>query len=927
MPKIQDFRKLGQSIWYDYLRRSFITSGELKALIDEGLVGVTSNPSIFEKAIAGSTDYDEDLQRLVREGKSPTEILETLMLEDLAQTADLFLPIYKKLNGADGYASIEVNPLMAQDSEEMIAEGKRFFQALNRPNVMIKIPATPAGFPVIDELISEGINVNVTLIFSRTQYRAAAEAYLSGLEKLLSKGGDLSKVSSVASFFVSRVDTAVDRELDKVANKELQGKIAIANAKLAYADFKELFKGPRWERLRSKGARIQRVLWASTSTKNPHYPDTLYVDSLIGPETINTVPPATLRAVLDHGIMAQTIDTGLDSARAQIKQLQALGINLEAITNQLEDEGIASFSKAFDTLVDTIVQKRDRLEAEWHHESANLGAYQNKVDASLASISEKRIIHRIWRHDYTVWKPDPTEISNRLGWLHTAEIMLENLHRIDGLVKVAQAAGYKHAYLLGMGGSSLAPKVFIKTFGAHDGYLDLTVIDSTDPDFILEQSKRVDPVKALFIVSTKSGTTVETLSFFKFFYNQVASAVGKEKAGEHFVAITDPGTELATLAEQYHFRATFLNDPNIGGRYSALSFFGLVPAALIGMDVARLLNQATTVACSCETCVDSKENPGAWLGAILGELAKAGRDKVTFVASDKIASFADWVEQLIAESTGKDGRGILPIVGEPLGPPEVYGNDRVFVYLQLEGDIVQDAELSALERAGHPVVRTRVLDLYDLGRQFFLWEMAIAIAGYVIGINPFDQPNVEMAKESARQMVAEYTEKGALPSEKPSLESDGVSVYGTINAKTAGDALTRFLEQVGQGAYVALQAYVHPTVETYAALQELRVRLRGRTKLATTVGYGPSFLHSTGQLHKGDAGHGLFLQFTSEHRQDAPIPDEPGSSSGAVSFGTLEAAQALGDREALLSRGRKVIKFHFSRDVVEGLNRLSEAVA
>jgi glucose-6-phosphate isomerase len=554
-----------------------------------------------------------------------------------------------------------------------------------------------------------------------------------------------------------------------------------------------------------------------------------------------------------------------------------------------------------------------------------MGIYQSKVDETLSSLNEKRIIQRIWEHDYTVWKQDPTEISNRLGWLHTAEAMLENLPRVEELVKAVQDAGYKYAYLLGMGGSSLAPKVFSKTFGTRSGYLDLTIIDSTDPDFILEHSKRIDPGKTLFIVSTKSGTTEETLSFFKFFYNQVASTVGNQKAGEHFVAITDPRTKLTKLADMYHFRATFPNDPNIGGRYSALSFFGLVPAALIGIDLARLLKQATAVANRCESC-DMKENPGAWLGAILGELAKAGRNKVTFVASDKIASFADWAEQLIAESTGKEGRGILPVADEPLGPPKVYGNDRLFVYLQLDGDTAYETELSTLEKAGQPVVRIRFLDLYDIGRQFFLWEMAVAIAGHIIGINPFDQPNVEMAKMLARQMVADYTKKSALPSEGKSVDSDQICVYGSIKDNTPGEALTSFLKQGEQGSYLALQAYVNPTSETYRALQTLRVRLRTRTRMATTLAYGPSYLHSTGQLHKGDAGHGLFLQFTSEHQQDVPIPDEAGSTSSTVSFGILETAQAFGDYKALVSLGRNIIRFHFDRNVADRLNHLSEAV-
>jgi glucose-6-phosphate isomerase len=547
------------------------------------------------------------------------------------------------------------------------------------------------------------------------------------------------------------------------------------------------------------------------------------------------------------------------------------------------------------------------------------------VDKALVSLSENRIIQRIWERDYTVWKQGPTEISNRLGWLNTADNMLKKLHLIDELVGGAQAAGYTQVYLLGMGGSSLAPKVFSKTFGTRSGYLDLKLIDSTDPDFILEHSKRIDPGKTLFIVSTKSGTTEETLSFFRFFYNQAASAVGNGKAGEHFVAITDPGTKLTTLAEQYRFRATFLNDPNIGGRYSALSFFGLVPAALIGVDLVRLLKQTKDVASRCDSC-DVKENPSAWLGGILGELAKAGRDKVTFVTSDKIASFADWAEQLIAESTGKEESGILPVVGEPLGPPEVYGNDRLFVYLQLNGDTAHDSELSALEKTGQPIVRIRFHDPYDIGRQFFLWEMAVAIAGHIIGINPFDQPNVELAKALAKQMVANYAEKDASPTERKLSDSDQLCAYGSIKANTAGEALMSFLKQTQQGAYLALQAYVNPTAETYRALQTLRVRLRKHSKLATTVGYGPRFLHSTGQLHKGDAGHGFFLQFTSEHQQDAPIPDEAGSISSTVSFGTLEAAQALGDYKALLSLGRKAIRFHFDRNVVDGLNQLSEAI-
>jgi transaldolase/glucose-6-phosphate isomerase len=939
MTKLHELAHLGQAIWFDYIRRSFITSGELQTLIDEGLRGVTSNPTIFEKAIAGSTDYDEDLRRLVEAGKTVEEIYEALAQDDIRRAADLLRPVYEQTDGADGYVSLEVNPNLAHNTEGTIAEARRLFSALDRPNVMIKVPAAPAGIPAIETLIGEGIHVNVTLMFSLDHYEAVVEAYIAGLEKLAADGGDLSKVSSVASFFVSRVDTAVDRALEAIGTPEavaLQGKIAIANAQAAYARFCEIFSGGRWERLAAQGARVQRPLWASTSTKNPLYPDTLYVDSLIGPNTVNTVPPATLNAFRDHGTVAPTLEAGpsaslragLEEARIQLARLAELGVDLDAITQKLQEDGVAAFAQSFEALMATIAEKRDRLLAGWQHLSARLGTYQDAVAKALAEVAENQVVHRIWAHDHTVWKPEPTEITNRLGWLHTAEVMSENLYRLEELAEAVRADGYTHALLLGMGGSSLAPEVFRRTFGFKEGYLDLAVLDSTDPGAVLAQAERLNLARTLFIVATKSGTTVETLSFFKFFYNRVTDAVGASQAGEHFVAITDPGSTLADLADRYGFRATFLNDPNIGGRYSALSYFGLVPAALVGVNVPRLLDRALAVASGCESCVAAGDNLGAWLGAILGELAKAGRDKVTFAISPAIASFGDWVEQLIAESTGKEGRGILPVVGEPLGPPEVYGDDRLFVHLRLDGsagltiggdethDAAQRPELveglAALEAAGHPVVRLNLHDPYDLGGQFFLWEIATAVAGHRLGINPFDQPNVEAAKVLARRMVAEYTEKGALPSSE--------------SAPLTAEALNGFLSQAQPGDYIALQVYLQPTAATDAALLRLRTRLRDQFRLATTVGYGPRFLHSTGQLHKGDAGRGLFIQFTAEDLRDAPIPDEAGSPDSSITFGVLKAAQALGDQQALLVAGRRVIRFYLGTDVADGLRRLSEAL-
>jgi transaldolase/glucose-6-phosphate isomerase len=553
------------------------------------------------------------------------------------------------------------------------------------------------------------------------------------------------------------------------------------------------------------------------------------------------------------------------------------------------------------------------------HRWAGLGTYRAAVDAALSAMDQQRVMARIWAHDHTVWKPDPREITNRLGWLHTAEAMRADLPCLEEQVEAVRAGGITQALLLGMGGSSLAPEVFSQVFGTGDAAapghrgVELTVLDSTDPGAVLAQAERTDRTRALFIVATKSGTTTETLAFFRFFYNRVADELGRHRAGEHCVAITDPGSPLADLAERYHFRATFLSDPSIGGRYSALSHFGLVPALLLGVDVGLLLERASEAAARCGPSVPVRENTGAWLGTIMGTLAKAGRDKLTLAISPEVSSFGDWIEQLVAESTGKEGVGILPVVGESLETPEAFSDDRLFVHVRLADDETHDAALEGLRAAGHPVVRLGLRDRYDLGGQFFLWEMATAVAGHHLGVNPFEQPNVEAAKVLARKMVAEYRERGVLP--------DGET------APLTARALQQFLAQARPGDYLALQAYLPPTDRTTAALQALRRRLREAYRLATTVGYGPRFLHSTGQLHKGDAGRGLFIQLTADDPRDVPIPDEAGLPASSVAFGVLEAAQALGDRQALLDAGRRVIHFHLGEDVVGGLERLAEVVA
>jgi glucose-6-phosphate isomerase/transaldolase/glucose-6-phosphate isomerase len=550
---------------------------------------------------------------------------------------------------------------------------------------------------------------------------------------------------------------------------------------------------------------------------------------------------------------------------------------------------------------------------------SSLGPLQKDVQAALVRLEKDRIARRIRDRDHAVWRPDPAEISNRLGWLDSPTSMAAHLGEIRQVIDAARNEGCTHALLLGMGGSSLAPEVFRLTFGATPGFLDLGVLDSTHPAALLEWTRRLDPAKTLYLPATKSGGTVETMSFFKYFYNQTARLLGPGPAGRHFVAITDPGSGLEDLARQLKCRHVFLNDPEIGGRYSALSFFGLVPGGAIGMDLEKLLARARQAA--------DDPQAGLVLGAALGAGAMAGRDKLTLIASPGLEAAGAWVEQLIAESTGKEGKGILPVDREPLLAPSAYGKDRLFAYVRLQGDDQHDRPVQALVEAGQPVVQMDLDEPYDLGAAFFEWEMATAIAGHLIDIHPFDQPNVEAAKVLARRMVQAYQEEGRLPELEPTLREGGLTVYGDAPAASLGEALQKFLSRGQRNrSYIALQAYLHSAPQIDAALQKLRRRLLERTGLATTLGFGPRFLHSTGQLHKGDGGNGLFIQFIADPQEDAPIPDAAGKDESGISFGVLIAAQALGDRQALLDAGRPVLRLHLGKDTEAGLAQVGRAL-
>ena len=890
---IKELKALGQSVWFDNIYRGLITSGELQRLVDLGVTGLTSNPTIFEKAVSGTSDYDDSMLARSRDGDDANGVFEALAMEDIRAAADLLKPVYDSTGGADGFASLEVNPHLAHDTKGTVAEARRLFAALDRPNVMIKVPATPEGIPAVKQLIGDGINVNITLIFSLKAYEQVREAYVAGLESLVRAGGDISKVASVASFFVSRVDSAVDGLIDEhisarnVTLEELKGKVAVSNARLAYQEFQRTFGAARFARLQAEGARPQRPLWASTSTKNPAYSDVLYVEALIGPNTVNTMPDATLNAFLEHGSASESLNSEVEEAQDTVDSLEAAGISMDTLTAKLLADGVKSFADSYDELIGNIAHKQGGLLAEdYDRQQSGLDLDQPQVAATLARMQRARVAGRIWDRDHTVWKQASTEISNRLGWLGLPTRMGSQVKNILELASQVQREGIRHVVLLGMGGSSLGAEALRRSFPPSEGFPDLLVLDSTVPAAVRAVRDQIDVARTLFIVSSKSGATVEPNALYRYFRELADKAVGQQESGAQFIAVTDAGTPLDTLAREHRFRRAYRNPADIGGRYSVLSYFGMLPAALYGIDISKLMARARAMQTACSAEVDASVHPGLRLGAVIGSMALNGRDKLTVVTSPAIEGLGRWLEQLIAESTGKEGRGIVPVVGEPLVDPRHYGNDRLFAYLRLDGDDNDEADqaIEKIESAGHPVVRFSLRDPFDLGAEFFRWQFATAVAGHVLGVQPFDQPNVQRAKDLTDQELDRYYESGRAPSRR------GV---GT---------LSELLSSASPGDYLAILAYVRETPEASRALQQLRRTVLEKKQIATTLGYGPSYLHSTGQLHKAGPQSGMFLQLTSQERLDLDIPGE------RYSLRVLVSAQAAGDLGALQAVGRRVVR-------------------
>ena len=927
MTPVQRVYELGQSLWLDYIRRDLIESGELEELIKNGDIrGVTSNPTIFERAIADSDLYTAAIRPLAQANWKADEIFEALAVEDIRAAAGVFLPLYEKTNGRDGFVSIEVNPRFADNASRTLIEARRLWKAVNRPNVMIKIPATKAGVSAVEQAIAEGINVNVTLIFSLDRYTEVMKGYLRGLENRLEKGMSLDHVASVASFFVSRVDTAVDALLEAIVREEdqraerataLLGKAAISNAKMAYVQFKATFGSPRFEHLALRGAQVQRPLWASTSTKNPMYPDTYYVDNLIGPDTVNTLPPKTLEAFRDHGVAEWALERDLSVARAQLDAYRSVNVSLESVTNQLEREGVAKFARSYTSLLKTLRSRANGARKE-------LGPLLEDVQIVLDDLAEEGVGRRLWEGDPSLWtkvSAAEQEIKQRLGWLTLPQDSREFVNEWEEFGEEIKHDGIDRVVLLGMGGSSLAADVLRQTLASEQG-IQFQVLDSTNPDVIRSISKNGPIEKTLFFVASKSGTSIEPLALMDYFWEKVTEG-GDQDPGKHFVAITDPGTLLETIAQERGFRRVFSSPEEVGGRYSALSVYGLLPAALMGIETRDLLQGGERMATACQPSVEPVRNPGLFLGAVLGVAHRHGRDKITLLADPGLEPLADWIEQLIAESSGKGEMGLLPIVGEPPGPGKVYGEDRLIVYLREEGTL--DRRIGGWIRSQIPVlVQETVRDEKGFGSLFFQWELGTAAACHIIGVNAFDQPDVKRAKGKTIDLIKTYNKRGSLPQPKTLWQDENITIFGepkSINGakgKSLEEMLALIIGQLAPHDALTFLVYLPQERSSVKHIDKVRRMIRDRLGRATTVGFGPRYLHSTGQLHKGGPDRAVYLMVTAETDKDIDVPGKE------ITFGILHRAQAIGDFQALLGLGRRAYGLHMDsphriRDLLDSL--------
>jgi len=867
--------EFGQSVWLDYILRSYLRGGGFSRDVAAGVRGVTSNPAIFEQAIGKTGDYDAQISALAGLGAKTAEIYEELALRDITLAAEILRSVYDASRGEDGYVSLEVSPGLAHDAEGTVREAVHLFERLGMPNVMIKVPGTAEGAKAIEELIHRGVNVNVTLLFSCAQYRRIAAAYVRGLTRRQAEGLPLD-VHSVASFFVSRVDTLLDPRLQELgeAGTALVGKAAVANARLAYEAFGEIFHGAPFAALKAAGAPVQRPLWASTSTKNPAYRDVFYVEELIGPDTVNTMPPKTLAAMRDHGVARDALRPGIAQARAVAADLARLGIDLDAVGEELQVQGVGSFQEAFDRLFHEIAAKAAALGGQDGPRFA-LGALAGPAAAELEELLAERAAQRLAAADAALFAA-PAVAKRRLGWLALPEAMQGRLGELEAFRRDLQARGVRRVLLCGMGGSSLFPDVLRRLTPEPEIMVD--VVDTTHPDAIAALLADVKWPETAVLLSSKSGRTREVDALYRILRAAADAALG-EGAGRRFYAVTDPGTALAGRADREQFGGCFLNPPDVGGRYSALSLFGLVPGALLGYDLQGLLAGGRRALADLTEA--SGQSTALRLAAAMAAAQRTGRWKIALPAHEDLP-FVDWLEQLLAESTGKLGSGVLPAPGAEAGP------DRLQV--RLGGDAPAEPGVLLGPVAGPE----------DLGQAVVTWEAATALLGRLLEIDPFDEPNVAESKQNTEDVLAGGRSTGDL------------APVGDPGA---------LLADLAPPGYLAIEVYARASGGAMAAARDLGRAVAARTGAVVTVAPGPRYLHSTGQFHKGGPRLGAFLQLYAPPKADVDLPGLP------FGLAALCAAQAEGDAQALLDRGRPFARVVLEGDDGDAVRRLARQVS
>jgi len=908
MNPIQSLHSLGQSLWLDYIRRDSLDSGELAARVAAGeLRGVTSNPTIFESALLSSDSYQDDLRRFSQAGWTAEKIFDQLVIDDIRAAADIFLPLFEQTNGGDGFVSIEVNPEFADDTSKTIEEARRLWGAVNRPNAMIKIPATLAGLPALESSIREGINVNATLIFSLGRYIEVMEAYMTGLEGRLEEGGSLNHVASVASFFVSRIDSALDEKLQEVIQRgegegerasSLLGKVAIASSKLSYAQFVATFQGERFQRLAARGAQIQRPLWASTSTKNPDYPDTYYVDHLIGPDTVNTLPEATLKAFKDHGSPELTLTENISTARSQLQALDDLGISIAEAADRLERQGVSKFVSSYRSILRTIDKKVVTFQQE-------LTALEPKLRETLAELDRDEVGKRLWQEDATLWVErdrEKEQIRRWLGWLSAPAKMSTGLAEIVDFALEALAPEITTLVIIGSGCGIITAEMLARILAPPDG-LNYHILNTANPDDIRAITRKTSPEATLYLIvdpSSGAGIPERLLSFF---WEEAARKL-EEKTGDHFIVITQGGSTLQSWSVEQGIHKIIVEDFRDDLWCSPFNRTNLLPAALAGADLDSFVRGGVNMTRACGPLVDAAKNPGLFLGSVMAAALRSGRDKVTLFADPPLEPALKWIEYLLAAGRRGQDDGIISIRDEPSGPGNVYGDDRLFVYLRVSG--AMDRRLQDWIHAGIPVLVLETgTNTEEMGELLVQWQFGAAIALHLLSVNPTDFDAMHRSRAELQHILHRLERKRELPHPDSLWEGDGVQLRASSRGLkfTGGgvsDVIDLVLNESQNAGGVGLRLYTPVSQTLQGKVRRLRRVFRdqlGLFSLTEVAGCGFDPTRGLKDI--------VYLILMVRPRKDVPVPGK------TYTFGNLFEGQALSDLAAMKDFGSPFLFFHF----------------